>query len=54
MNKLLRAVTSCVLLLASSACAESGGAGQPGGGTHWDCVGLQVLPLACQPLTPVT
>lgn len=48
MKSLLRAL-ALLLAVSSVAFAESGGAGQPGGGTHWDCAGLEILPLECQP-----
>ncbi|GGR78351.1 hypothetical protein [Deinococcus sedimenti] len=46
MKSLLRAL-ALLLAVSSVAFAESGGAGQPGGGTHWDCAGVQITPLEC-------
>ncbi|WP_189062463.1 hypothetical protein [Deinococcus arenae] len=43
-----------LLVLVSSAAAESGGAGQPGGGIHLDCAAgtLLTAPLECLPPLP--
>lgn len=54
MKTVLRAVVTFLLVLVSSAAAESGGAGQPGGGIHLDCAAGTLLtsPLECLPPLP--